>query len=202
MKLSPEGNKRYQRETAVLLGKMLAIAAPIGLGGVTIIVYMVVSKNFGYWIAVLCVGVPVVLTAVFFCVLFAAHTYIRPLIYIDEFCSRLQKGEFTALEDLEGAGVMREVASTLDQMSAALGDFMIQAGDSTRKLAQSSDNHGIDFVMLEDAGAYFPDIQIIPNCILTFQGHNLFSETLIKAFDIAQSSRSSRFPTFPEKRFQ
>jgi len=140
MKLSQQGDKRYRRETAVLLGKMLAIAAPIGLGGVTIIVYMVMSRNLGYWIAVLCVGVPVVLAAVFFCVLFAAHTYIRPLIYIDEFCSRLQKGEFIALEDLEGAGVMREVASTLDQMSAALGDFIIQAGDGTRKLAQASEN--------------------------------------------------------------
>ncbi|MDI7252471.1 methyl-accepting chemotaxis protein [Candidatus Solincola sp.] len=124
---------------AFLLAKMLAIATPIGLAGVVFIVHLTLSVRGGYWIAVFGLGIPVILSAVFFCVLFAAETYIKPLIRIDEFCSRLRAGDFSRLEDLEGAGVMREVASTLNEMSVALAAFIERAGESSSKLAEASD---------------------------------------------------------------
>lgn len=155
MKLSPAGKERYRRETVILLAKMLAIAMPIGLAGVAIIASMILFMEGGYWIAVFAVGIPVVLTAVFFCVLFAAETYIKPLIRIDEFCSRLRSGDFTALEDVEGAGVMREVASTLNEMSSALKDFTTRAGDSSRKLAEASDTL---LTITENSNANLQDI--------------------------------------------
>ncbi|WP_287153501.1 hypothetical protein, partial [Candidatus Solincola tengchongensis] len=104
MRLSEGGRRRYRRETALLLAKMLAVATPIGLAGVAFIVYLAVSVRNGHWIAVFGIGIPVILAAVFFCVLFAAETYIKPLIRIDEFCYRLQAGDFSRLEDVEGAG--------------------------------------------------------------------------------------------------
>lgn len=139
MNLTGEGKKRYRRETALLFIKMLAVATPIGLAGVIFIVYLAVSVRNGNWIAIFGLGVPVILAAVFFCVLFAAKTYIKPLIRIDEFCYRLRSGDFSRLEDVEGAGVMREVASTLNEMSGALSTFIEQAGESSGKLAEASD---------------------------------------------------------------
>lgn len=139
MKLSEEGTRRYRREVAVLLAKMLAIAIPVGLSGIVFIVCLTLSVEGGYWIALFGLGIPVVLSAVFFCVLFAAKTYIKPLIRIDEFCFRLQAGDFTRLEDVEGAGVMRGVASTLNEMSKALSAFIEQAVESSGKLAEASD---------------------------------------------------------------
>ncbi|MGQ9476227.1 MAG: methyl-accepting chemotaxis protein [Actinomycetota bacterium] len=139
MRLSEQGRSRFRRETAVLMAKMLAIATPIGLTGVVLIVYLTLSAEGGYWIAVFGLGVPVVLAAVFFCVLFAAETYVKPLIRIDEFCSQLRSGDFTRLEDVEGAGVMREVASTLNEMSSALAAFIRSATEGSEKLAEASD---------------------------------------------------------------
>lgn len=122
------------------MAKMLAIAIPIALTGIAIIVYLALSMENGFLIAVFALGVPVILAAVFFCVLFAANTYIKPLIRIDEFCSRLRAGDFSRIEDVEGAGVMREVASTLNEMSDALAAFIEQAGESSAKLAEASES--------------------------------------------------------------
>lgn len=139
MKLSEQGRKRYRRETAILLAKMLAIATPIGLAGVTILISLVRTLEDAAWVAVFAVGFPVVFIASFFCVLFAAETYVKPLIRMDEFCARLRGGDYTRLEDVEGAGVMREVASTLNALSDAIVEFITKAGESSNKLAEASD---------------------------------------------------------------
>lgn len=140
MELGQQGQRRFRRETAVLMAKMLAIAAPIGLAGVVFIVYLTLSVEAGYWLAVFGLGIPVVICAVFFCVIFAAETYVKPLILIDEFCDRLRRGDFARLEDVEGAGVMKEIASTLNDMSGALAAFLDNARENSGKLAEASDS--------------------------------------------------------------
>jgi methyl-accepting chemotaxis protein len=140
MKLSADSQKRYKREVLLIFLKMVAIAMPIGLGGLFLIVNRSISMGSNYWILVLCTGIPMVIFTVSAALAYAAKTYVKPLIRIEDFCNQINARDFTPLEDVEGAGVMREVAHTLNELSSALKQFLDQASDTSEKLAMTSDS--------------------------------------------------------------
>jgi methyl-accepting chemotaxis protein len=140
MRLSAASRKRYRREVMILFAKMLAIALPIGLAGLVLLVYLAVAMESGFMTVVILGGIPVVVLAAFLAVAYASKTYIKPLIRIEEFCNQIKARDLSSLEDLEGAGVMRGVADTLNELSTALEQFLAQARDTSGNLATTSDS--------------------------------------------------------------
>jgi methyl-accepting chemotaxis protein len=139
-KLSEESKARYRREVLVLFAKMIAVAMPIGLAGLTALVFLADVVQGGYKILLVLAGVPVVLLAAFMAVVFASQSYIRPLIRIEEFCRRIKSRDLVTLEDMEGAGIMRGVAETLNELSATLEQFLSRTGTTSGNLAETSDS--------------------------------------------------------------
>jgi methyl-accepting chemotaxis protein len=140
MKLSEASQKKFTREVMVVFFKMLAIALPVGLAGLFFLIYLADTLGGGYLTVVLGGGIPVILTAVFLAVTYAAITYLKPLFRIQEFCNQIKAREFSTLEYPGGARLMRDISDTLNELSAALEHFLTQTKDSSANLNTASDS--------------------------------------------------------------
>ncbi len=61
-----------------------------------------------------------------------------PLIRIGEFCDQIKARELGALEEVEGAAIMRGIADTLNELSVALQQFLGQSRGTSGNLAAAS----------------------------------------------------------------
>lgn len=140
MKLSGELKKRYRREVLLIYTKMIVIIIPLCIIGIGFLFYLALSMESGF----LWVGIPIaavmVLLAAFLAVLYASMTYIKPLLQIEEFCNQIRAGDLRALDDLEGAGIMKGVAETLNGLSEALSEFLANARVTSGNLTATSEN--------------------------------------------------------------
>jgi methyl-accepting chemotaxis protein len=140
MKLSGELKKRYRREVLLIYTKMIVIIIPLCIIGIGFLFYLALSMESGF----LWVGIPIaavmVLLAAFLAVLYASMTYIKPLLQIEEFCNQIRAGDLRALDDLEGAGIMKGVAETLNGLSEALSEFLANARITSGNLTATSEN--------------------------------------------------------------
>jgi len=140
MKLSGELKQKFQRETLILFLKMLAIVIPVCVVGITVIVILFFTLGDNFVIPAIPIGLVTVLVAAFLAVLYASLTYIKPLLRIEEFCNQIRAGDLRALDDLEGAGIMKGVAETLNGLSEALSEFLANARVTSGNLTATSEN--------------------------------------------------------------
>jgi methyl-accepting chemotaxis protein len=139
MKLSGEGQRKFTREVVILFSKMLAIAFPVCLAGIFFLVYLANETGGDYLIVALLGGIPLILTAVFLAVTYAAVTYLKPLIKIEEFSHQIKARQFGSMENPGGASLMVGVAETLNDLGTALERFLTQTRDASGSLAAASD---------------------------------------------------------------
>lgn len=139
MRLSPANRRRYRKEFLVLLAKVLAIALPVGMGGISLIVELARGMEAGFWgVTILCSALLVTLAASL-AVVYASETYIKPLIVIEEYCRRLREYDFSSLGEVQGAGVMREVAATLDELAVTLHLLLDRLSEASESLHRSAE---------------------------------------------------------------
>lgn len=163
-KLSGELRRKFQRETLILYLKMLAIVIPVGGTGIAVIVVLFFTLGDKFVWPAIPVGLATVLSAAFLAVLYASLTYIKPLIKIEEFCRQLKAGNLRALEDLEGAGIMKEVAETLNGLSEALSEFLANARITSGNLSATSEN------LLEISETSNSNLQEISRAVVNLAG--------------------------------
>lgn len=139
MRLSPASKRRYRREFLVLLAKVLAIALPVGMGGIALIVALARGLEEGFWAITLLLAALLVMVAASLAVFYASETYIKPLVVIEGYCRRLREYDFSSLGDVEGAGVMVEVAATLNELSITLHLLLDQLAEASGTLHRSTE---------------------------------------------------------------
>jgi len=139
MRLSHASRRRYRKEFLVLLAKVLAIALPVGMGGIALIVVLARSLEEGLWPFTLLCAALLVVVAASLAVFYASETYIKPLVVIEEYCRRLRDYDFTSLEDVQGAGVMKEVAATLSELSLTLHLLLDRLSEASGTLHRSTE---------------------------------------------------------------
>jgi methyl-accepting chemotaxis protein len=140
MKLNRDLREKFQRETLILFLKMLAIVIPVCVVGITVIVILFFTLGDNFVFPAIPIGLVTVLVAAFLAVLYASMTYIKPLLQIEEFCNQIRAGNLRALDDLEGAGIMKGVAETLNGLSEALSEFLANARVTSGNLTATSEN--------------------------------------------------------------
>jgi methyl-accepting chemotaxis protein len=130
---------KYGKEAFLLYGKVMLLAVPPGVGGSLAIAYFSSRSGANALLIGGLVGFLTVAIAALVAVVYISKTYVKPMVFIDNFAHELKENNFRTIEEVEGAGLLRSAIETMNELSSALATFLSQTRNTSGNLADSSE---------------------------------------------------------------